>query len=96
MEIEQGKAYYWIEKRIVIGMAYSEDLMTLPNEGYKDFINVPSCDPECDHASFGFFEPYTTLFDKVNGLYWKSLEPENIPKEFLTQLLLLGVTTNGS
>lgn len=91
---ESHYGYYWINNQIVRAGNYSESLLDLPNEGYKDFINVPSFDPSCDYRPFGVFVPNDSF--RVLGLYWNAIDPKDIPKEFLTQLLLLGVNTDGS
>lgn len=90
-EIESSECYYWVDDHIEIATRYAEDLLDLPDEGFKRYTNIIGYDPFCGNRHYGKFTCHGPNIDNRQILFWEEVLPHQIPKEFLTNLLLLGI-----
>lgn len=89
-ELKPDESYYWFEDHIEIGPRSPNGLRSLPNKGYTKYLEIPSYDLRCFQEHFGKFE--SSIGHTGDPLlWWKRVFPHEIPKEFLTNLLLLGI-----
>lgn len=89
--IEPSECYYWFDDHIEIATRYAEELLELPNEGFRRYTNIIGYDPFCGNRHYGKFTYYGVNTINRHLLYWEEVFPHEIPKEFLTNLLLLGI-----
>ena len=80
--------YFWAGKQVIL-----EPRHILATE-CKEYLNMPCCDDSSDDYSFGRYGAFRDVRGSGHSwdYFWAGCSVVRLPKEFRTQLLLLGVS----